>query len=134
MCRASCVDFFCTLVSLLSELKITTILGDRLDPSSIKAGKTTPGSDGKEERVVRTLGRREISAELIVRILTFLRISIMYSCYFKLLCTGQKSITDLVARAISDAVILDGSKKDSYVSSEQCRSLSQVIPLRPTCQ
>ncbi|PCH37322.1 hypothetical protein WOLCODRAFT_158045 [Wolfiporia cocos MD-104 SS10] len=52
----------------LTPLKITTILGDRLDLSSIKAGKTTPGSDGKEERVVRILGGREISAELIVAV------------------------------------------------------------------
>ncbi|PCH34901.1 iron uptake cluster protein [Wolfiporia cocos MD-104 SS10] len=98
------------IVSSLSELKITTILGDRLDLSSIKAGKTTQGPDGKEERVVRTLSGHEISAELI------------------LLCTGQNLNTDLVAQAIPDAVIPDGSKKGLIRVK---RTMQVAVPSNP---
>ncbi|KZT02008.1 iron uptake cluster protein [Laetiporus sulphureus 93-53] len=77
----------------LAALNVNVILGERLDLSSIKEGKTVTTPDGKKERVVRTLSGREIRAELI------------------LLCTGQKPNTALVAEAIPDAVIKDGPKK-----------------------
>ncbi len=49
------------IVSSLSSLNVCTILGDRLDLSSLANKQTREG-----ERVVRTQSGREISAELVV--------------------------------------------------------------------
>lgn len=54
------------IVSTLDGLHIDTILGDRLDLTSVKEGKTVTTPDGRKERVVRTVSGREVRAELIV--------------------------------------------------------------------
>ncbi|RDX46369.1 iron uptake cluster protein [Lentinus brumalis] len=76
------------IVSSLSSLNVCTILGDRLDLSSLANKQTREG-----ERVVRTQSGREISAELV------------------LLCTGQTPNTTLLRDAFPNAVIADGPDK-----------------------
>ncbi|KAH9927882.1 iron uptake cluster protein [Amylocystis lapponica] len=81
------------IVSRLSALNVTTILGDRLDLSSVSSGKTLRSSNGTLERVVRTQSGREVSAELI------------------LLCTGQTPNTALMEALLPKAVVPDGPNK-----------------------
>ncbi|OBZ73235.1 Apoptosis-inducing factor B [Grifola frondosa] len=82
------------IMSALAALNVNTILGDRLDLSSLSPRKTVRiGTSGKEERVVRTEGGREVRAELV------------------LLCTGQKPNTELLASFIPDAIVSEGPSK-----------------------
>ncbi|KAM5545753.1 hypothetical protein V8D89_000791 [Ganoderma adspersum] len=76
------------ILSSLSTLNICTILGDRLDLSSLKSKDVRDG-----ERVVRTQSGREIRAELV------------------LLCTGQTPNTALLHETFPDSVISDGPDK-----------------------
>ena len=55
------VTDFLVVLSSLSSLNVSTILGDRLDLSTL-GQKSNPSA----ERVVRTVSGREISADLIV--------------------------------------------------------------------
>ena len=54
------------IVSALDDMHMDTTLGDRLDLTSIKEGKTVTTPDGRKECVVRTVSGREVRAELIV--------------------------------------------------------------------
>ncbi|TBU25248.1 iron uptake cluster protein [Dichomitus squalens] len=73
------------ILSTLATLNVCTILGDRLDLSSLQQKRTQDG-----ERVVRTQSGREIRAELV------------------LLCTGQTPNTALLREAFPESVIPDG--------------------------
>jgi hypothetical protein len=58
------------VLSSLTSLGITVLLGERLDLSSIENLSSVKGHgswNGLEERVVRTLSAREICTDLIVR-------------------------------------------------------------------
>ncbi|KAH9915636.1 iron uptake cluster protein [Amylocystis lapponica] len=83
------------VVSRLTALNVTTILGDRLDLSSVKAGKTVTAANGTVERVVRTQSGREVSADLV------------------LLCTGQTPNTAIMAALLPEAIVPGGSEKGS---------------------
>ncbi|KZT69492.1 iron uptake cluster protein [Daedalea quercina L-15889] len=95
------------VISTLAALDIITILGDRLDLSSVKEGKTVTTPDGRKERVVRAISGREIRAELI------------------LLCTGQVPNTGLMAEAIPEAVISEGPKKGQ---TRVARTMQVAVP------
>ncbi|KAH9841100.1 iron uptake cluster protein [Rhodofomes roseus] len=95
------------IMSTLTELDIPTILGDRLDLASVKEGRTVINPDGKRERVVRTVSGREVRAELI------------------LLCTGQVPNTGLMAQAVPEALISEGSKKGQ---TRVARTMQVAVP------
>ncbi|KAI0656066.1 FAD/NAD-P-binding domain-containing protein [Cubamyces menziesii] len=76
------------ILSTLSALNVCTILGDRLDLSSLSDKQTASG-----ERVVRTQSGREIRAELV------------------LLCTGQTPNTSLLSETFPNVVVPDGPNK-----------------------
>ncbi|KAI8977726.1 FAD/NAD-P-binding domain-containing protein [Trametes punicea] len=77
------------ILSVLSALNVCTILGDRLDLSSLEKGANAVGT----ERVVRTQSGREIRAELV------------------LLCTGQTPNTALLREAFPGVIVPDGPNK-----------------------
>ncbi|KZT63580.1 iron uptake cluster protein [Daedalea quercina L-15889] len=99
------------IMSTLTVLDIATILGDRLDLSSVKEGKTITTPDGRKERVVRTVSGREIRAELI------------------LLCTGQVPNTGLLAEAVPEAIISEGPKKGQ---ARVVRTMQVAVPAQET--
>ncbi|KAH9895611.1 hypothetical protein C8Q73DRAFT_688697 [Cubamyces lactineus] len=76
------------ILSTLSALNVCTILGDRLDLSSLSDKQSSSG-----ERVVRTQSGREIQAELV------------------LLCTGQTPNTSLLSETFPNVVVSDGPNK-----------------------
>ncbi|OBZ77598.1 Apoptosis-inducing factor B [Grifola frondosa] len=82
------------IVSGLTALNVDVILGDRLDLSSVSAGKTVRIGAGGEERVVRTESGREIHAELV------------------LLCTGQKPNTELLTTLSPDVIVPEGPPRE----------------------
>ncbi|KAI0708726.1 iron uptake cluster protein [Cerioporus squamosus] len=92
------------IVSTLSSLNVCTILGDRLDLSSLSNKQTREG-----ERVVRTQSGREISAELV------------------LLCTGQTPNTTLLRDAFPGSVIADGPDK-GMVRVRRTLQLAEPVP------
>ncbi|KAH9847730.1 FAD/NAD-P-binding domain-containing protein [Lenzites betulinus] len=76
------------ILSTLSALNVCTILGDRLDLSSLSDSQSSI-----TERIVRTQSGREIRADLV------------------LLCTGQTPNTTLLGEAFPNIVITDGPNK-----------------------
>ncbi|KAI0824370.1 FAD/NAD-P-binding domain-containing protein [Trametes gibbosa] len=76
------------ILSTLSALNVCTILGDRLDLSSLSDRKNRAA-----ERIVRTQSGREIRAELV------------------LLCTGQTPNTTLLSNVFPNVIIADGPNK-----------------------
>ncbi|RPD70120.1 iron uptake cluster protein [Lentinus tigrinus ALCF2SS1-7] len=92
------------IVSSLSSLNVCTILGDRLDLSSLASKETRDG-----ERVVRTQSGREISAELV------------------LLCTGQTPNTALLRSVFPNSVHADGPNK-GMASVRRTLQLAEPIP------
>ncbi|OSC99602.1 FAD/NAD(P)-binding domain-containing protein [Trametes coccinea BRFM310] len=77
------------ILSSLSALNVCTILGDRLDLSSLEKGTDVSGA----ERIVRTQSGREIRAELV------------------LLCTGQTPNTALLRETYPNVIVPDGPNK-----------------------
>ncbi|GBE85966.1 iron uptake cluster protein [Sparassis latifolia] len=81
------------ILARLSALNVDTILGERLDLSSLTNGQAVRGENDSIERVVRTQNGRQIRAELIV------------------LCTGQIPNTNLFGKMLPDAIVPDGPSK-----------------------
>lgn len=84
------------------------ILEERLDLSSLNANATL---NAGEEKSVRTLSGKDISTGLVVYFSRRLSHVRRCSCDLQLLCTGQRPNTGILAQAIPEAVIADGSKK-----------------------
>ncbi|KAI1793690.1 iron uptake cluster protein [Ganoderma leucocontextum] len=98
------------ILSTLSTLNICTILGDRLDLSSLKSKETRDG-----ERVVRTQSGREIRAELV------------------LLCTGQTPNTALLRETFPESVISDGPDK-GMAQVRRTLQIAKCVPADDICE
>ncbi|KAL4248994.1 FAD/NAD(P)-binding domain superfamily protein [Abortiporus biennis] len=79
------------ILSSMSSMNISTILGERLDLSW--PGKIQVNSKGVTERTVRTLSGREVKADLIM------------------LCTGQTPNTSSLRDLSPDSIVVDGPSK-----------------------
>ncbi|KAI0738290.1 iron uptake cluster protein [Daedaleopsis nitida] len=93
------------IISSLSALNVHTVLGDRLDLSSLSEKKSRNG-----ERVVRTQSGREIAAELV------------------LLCTGQTPNTALLREAFPSSVIANGPDK-GMARVRRTMQLAEPVPV-----
>ena len=107
------------VVSQLSALNVCTILGDRLDLSSL-ANKTE--CDG--QRVVRTQSGREIRADLVVRPARSSAPPTLLTPPSQLLCTGQTPNTALLREAFPESITPNGG----FARVRRTMQLAEPVP------
>lgn len=97
------------VLSTLSLLKVTTVLGDRLDGTSLNTPPII--KDGQPVRCVKTQSGRELSANLI------------------LLCTGQTPNTTMLQEFLPDCIVPEGASRGM---ARVKRTMQIAIPRAPS--